>query len=1018
VTDKMKKGCGLALAGGALLVVGLASVMPPCWSAWWSWGMVVPRCPAGEPRVVATVDTYGLERGREGTVNLYVEGSWIEPVWQDERRASFGEFDATMTLLVGDEEHPLSCEEDWGSRGHLGCNVTLPEDIPDGDHTLRVAFDTPLEDPVVEVRLPLYAPAHVHVLTDRPLYEPGNEVLFRSLSLRRGSLEPLDSRPGTWSVTSPSGHVLLEERNDGELWGISQSSFPLAGNAESGTWTVSWTTGADVGSATFEVRPFTLPRSTVEARSSRSWYGIGDAPVVNGVVNYTSGAPVQNATVELTLSSGGEWPPPNSWLGPHTVMTDASGSFQLELPEVPDDLHAPATVSVSIAATDTDGDRVTGGTRLLLSPTPIKVEAVTELGDGLVPDFNNRAYLRVSRPDGLPLVNTEVFLKNAWDVRDAGKTYTTDEDGVLAAQLDPGQPVNVVVPLAPTRPPPRTETRLVEVRDVQELLQRRAPSLAERRDLEVITDALEDCGRFGNYDLVVGLDVRGGRISAVNSEGEDGIYSCIDDALRGRILGTGDSIWRLRLGIEQAREISWVTVNHAQAQGSMPDEIRTQIDVARRDASACVAGRRADATPRFQLVWSTEQDSTTVTTRWAQNQSGAGAWPEEGCIKRAFSGLRLSEPAEVDSLGVARLAVDAWTPARPTGPRTTTTHGFEYIVEVEDIGETTWRSTPGAVPYLRLRPDQVLLEPGSELAVEFLRGPSWVGDLPLDLTLEGHNGTVQTCARTVKQHTTHIEWYEDCPEPKDDNFVRFSLPDDQTGFMQVQYDGARAVVYVQPTSELELELSTALSSYAPGSEATLVVQTSQPAVVSLVGVDSTLGQLAPLPGPDALSSQLVAASSSMPAYGDWDAVALTSGRIRGTNATLAAIQRVDMLTLASTELPWNSATAVSSFEPQEETMTVFWEVLGDVHDAVRAWEATDDGLLTNDRMAVLYGEVLDARADAGTPMTDPWGRRLELYLLPDELLNLVEPRVLVRDATKVPEDVVNWNHWVHMEMER
>ncbi len=1020
MNNRMKKILGVVLVLGAVLVLLAATLLPPCWSALNTWGMLIPRCPAGEPRVLVQLSTYGVERGREGTVSLQVDGSWIDG--DAERISPLNGFSWSMELDTGEQVHPLECEDasETDSRGYRSCQVVLPEDVPDGDHILRVHVNThrSLEDPVVELTLPLYAPAHVHVLTDRPLYEPGNVILFRSLSLRRGSLEPLDSRPGSWIVSNPSGEVLLEERIPGGPWGIAHSSFPLAMDAESGTWTVTWQSGSDSGSSNFEVRPFTLPRFTVDAQPSQSWYGKGDAPIVRGVVSYTSGAPVQGATVELSVRSGGDWPPPTEWLGPHTVETDASGSFRLELPDVPDDLHTLTNLSVQIAAIDTDGDRVQGATALLLSPDPLKVDAVTELGDGLVSDFNNRVYLRVSTPDGMPLANTSVFLKNAWDVRDEGKNYTTDEDGVLAAQLDPGQPVNVIIPAAPVRPPPRSETRKVNLVGVEELLSRRQPSLAERRDLELIGDRLESCARFGPGSRSLGVEVLNGRISKLSSDNSEGQMRCIVNTLAGRSLGSGDGVWRLEWRFTEPTEQTWLRLDTKTVTSA--GNVSTLLDRARRDATACVSERRKDATPPFQLVWSVEEGSTRISTRWADNPSGAGAWPEAPCIRRAFSTLELNEPAASDLLGVSVVRVDAWQPPKASGPRTTTLQGFEYLVRVEDRGETTWHSTPGMVPALRLRPDKVLLEPGSSLTIEMLRGPDWVGELPSQLSLQGHAGTVQTCPRTPELFSTASKVYAGCPDAVDDNTVLFQLPADQTGFMLVEYSGARAVVYVQPTSTLEVELSTALTSYAPGSEAVLQVQTSQPAVVSIVGVDQTLGQLAPLTGPDDLSNQLVPASSSSPAYGTWDAVALTSGRIRGNYAAMAAIQRVDSVVLAEVSLPWLTHSASSDFDAVEETTSTFWEILADLHDGVRAWEADapQGELLTNELLAQIYGEVLDRRDSEGLPYTDPWERRLELYLLPESLLALCEPRVLVRDATRVPEDVVNWTHWVHWEMER
>src|SRR2546426_972365 len=82
---------------------------------------------------------------------------------------------------------------------------------PDGDYQLRARYRTHLGPGEVSLPLALYTPARVHVITDRPLYEPGNTVRFRAVVLRARDLAPLDARPGTWVVKDPDNEVVLEE---------------------------------------------------------------------------------------------------------------------------------------------------------------------------------------------------------------------------------------------------------------------------------------------------------------------------------------------------------------------------------------------------------------------------------------------------------------------------------------------------------------------------------------------------------------------------------------------------------------------------------------------------------------------------------------------------------------------------------------------------------------------------------------------------------------------------------------
>ena len=118
--------------------------------------------------------------------------------------------------------------------------------------------------------IPLYTPARIHVITDRPLYEPGNTVRFRAVVLRARDLAPLDERPGMWVVTDPNGEVLLEEKAPAGDWGVVAGTFPLDKGAPTGTWKVAWRSADASDEVAFTVEPFTLPRFRVEAAADQA----------------------------------------------------------------------------------------------------------------------------------------------------------------------------------------------------------------------------------------------------------------------------------------------------------------------------------------------------------------------------------------------------------------------------------------------------------------------------------------------------------------------------------------------------------------------------------------------------------------------------------------------------------------------------------------------------------------------------------------------------------------------------
>jgi hypothetical protein len=249
------------------------------------------------------------------------------------------------------------------------------------------------------------------------------------------------------------------------------------------------------------------------------------------------------------------------------------------------------------------------------------------------------------------------------------------------------------------------------------------------------------------------------------------------------------------------------------------------------------------------------------------------------------------------------------------------------------------------------------------------------------------------------------------------------VPAGTEGWMETNWSGARALIYVKPTQQLEVQLAAESPRYAPGQLArinldTKVGGTGASAAVGLFGVDESLGQLAPLPGADDLARIRPKVAVSSPAFGVLDPQALAMGRIRGANAAAATILRVSSLpTPAELDAPIY-ASGAGGFDPVIELTDHFYAVLGELHEQARAWEesAPVDEKMSPKTMAGLWEKAIDSCAKKDQPVTDAYGRRLKLSRLPSDLLALTDPRAVIVSGTRLPEDVENWNGFVAREM--
>jgi hypothetical protein len=990
-----------------LLCIG---VIGPCWRALLFDGIWVGSCPAGDVRPVARVSASGLGRGSKGTVTVDMAGWYADGRTGAVSQTPVRRFDVSLDVTdPAGTKSKLDVVEDRWLGTSLISTVELPKG-PDGDWTLHVVADSPAGESAVDVVLPVYAPALAHVLTDAPMVLPGGTMRFRDVLLHEADLTPLEGRPGVWTVTDPEGEVQLEEKARTGPFGIAASTFPLAPDAPSGPWQVRFRSGAAVHSQTVEVRTFQLPRFTVDAASERRWWGRGDAPVVSGTVRYTSGAPVRGASVTVDVRASGEWPPPLDWVATRLIETDAMGRFRVAFGPVPADLSGQVTLALAFTATDPTGDTARGGASVLLSADRIVADAVTELADGLVPATNNRLFLRVTSPDGEPLRGATVVVRRDGDVHDVGIEAVADADGVAKLQVDPGQPVTVVVPATPVRTRPRSEASAVRATDGQDLVAGEALDVAGTAVIERWASAAQPCQIHGDAGKATSVSViariAGGRVTHVSATADDGnedLAACIATRVRSVPGGGGGTrVWRATLQVPDAAApaLTWSYTDPA----TLPEAASVELAGRMRRARACVAGVSEDLGLPDAWYVHGERGGTRLLLD-AADVGGSEATVSAsvaGCVARQMSAVLLETPLETPVAGVLTLAVSVPAAETAARPEPTTFAGYALRVSArvgdESVGDTVLRMHPGTVPPLRLRFSEVLVDPGATVSLTAVRGPDFTGQIPEKLLLtQGGEKVLEIVMKDRKGS--------------------FTLPADARGYYRVEFAGAAATLFVRDSRSLQVALSSDTKSWRPGQEVQLTVTTTRggapvPAGVTLSGVDSAFAAIATLPTADAFADVTVRAASEMPAFGVLDARALQTGLIRGENAAQAAVLRVSSIpdhVLGGDEVGGQGAAV---FDADAEMTDAFYALYAEARRGVRTWEkeAAAGETLSAKQMVAIWEEALAAH-----PAEDPFGRRLHLSVLPRDLLALTDPRFMMSDGARVPEDVESWTPYVAKE---
>jgi hypothetical protein len=1004
-----------ALGAAALATFALLALSDAvCLRAYLRYRVVVKRCPDGDMRQTANCFASGLRRGTKGKVTVGVIAHYA--TMHGTRTATVLSFEPSLLLVDSSgRETPLEAGP-WKQLADdtQESPVSLPQ-LRDGDYFLRARVASRLGESSVDVPLALYAPARVHVITDRPLYEPGNTVKFRAVVLRAKDLAPIEGRPGSWFVTDPGGEVLLEEKAPAGEWGVVAGSFPLDAGAAVGDWKVRWASGDADDTVSFRVEPFTLPRFRVEASPDKPFYRPHDRPRIKGTVAYSSGAPVAKARLELTWTTHGQWPPPSSWMQrdlPKAATTDAAGGFSFDLPLVPGDLMGQVTLAARIGAVDPAGDRVEGSVAVLLSQDAIQVSAVTELADGLMEGFNNRVYLRATTAAGMVLPGVELTVKRAWDPSDPGTLAMTDEDGVAALQFDPGPAVNIVIPPIPVRAQPRVAAVRRDV--TLDKVTGSEPSLDDQRGMDGWLAGLAPCARFvedhgtpASFHLGVRVDTAG-RIVASGYEGHR-VEACLADRLKDRKLPPGEErFYDLRFDLSSA-DLPSLDPSLDGLPGA-PEELDEALSAAALDARECLPVDAQDGALAQMMTITARAGNRELGVAWSRDPKAEGvALAAIPCIQKKLARLELREAMPTPGVWIARFNVGASRRQEEARPQATVMLGYELLVAAstksEPIGSTKIRLSPGAVPNIRLRALPVLVEPGGALTVEVLRGPSFSGELPHKLFLN------------IADSGARIEAEVDRPNRK----VTFTVPAGAKGFVDVEWSGARAVAFVRPKTSLSVAVEPEAKRYAPGQQARLLVNTAvagkgTKAAVGLIGVDESLGQLAQLPGADELT-RLRPKVSARQVFGAFDAQALALGRVQGENAAAATLLGIMALPTPGELDRVVHGQAEAIFEPLIDLTDHFYSALTELHVQTRAWEedAPAEEKMHPRTMAKLWERALESCEKKGESVRDAFGRKLRLSLLPPVLLAQTDPRSVVVRGTRLPEDVENWADFVARE---
>ena len=308
----------------------------------------------------------------------------------------------------GDEVWGAEAKTDTG--GFAEVSGDIPEDAAEGEYKLEVQAESVAGESSITRAVPLVRSFKVMVATDKPLYQPGQVIHIRSLSLANADLRPVAGRKTVIEVQDAKGNKVFKKVGKTSGFGIFAADFQLADQVNRGSYTISAIVGDTTSERTVRVERYRLPKFKVSMDVDKGFYQPGDMVTGHVTAMYTFGEPVSGGNIKLTAS---EFIERFREFATVEGKTDKEGKFPFEIRLknnfVGQELRQrDAFVTLGAEVTDTADHTQKTSRTLAVTKRPIRIEVFPESGK-LVQGVDNTVYILTAYPDGRPAKTTLIL---------------------------------------------------------------------------------------------------------------------------------------------------------------------------------------------------------------------------------------------------------------------------------------------------------------------------------------------------------------------------------------------------------------------------------------------------------------------------------------------------------------------------------------------------------------------------------------------------------------------------------
>ena len=341
------------------------------------------------------------------------------------------EVEVSLASAEGEEVWMVNATTD--ELGFADIEKEIPDELDEGEYKVvaQLAGD---DQSVITQNVQLTRSFRVMVATDKPLYQPGQTIHIRSLSLANADMRPVGGRKTVIEVQDAKGNKVFKKVGKTSGFGIFSADFILADQVNTGSYTISAIVGDTTSERTVTVERYKLPKFKIALNTDKGFYLPGQMVSGTATARYTFGKPVAGAKIKLTASEFIER------FRPFEIIEgelDEEGNFPFEFRLkgnfVGSELkQGDASVSLQAQVVDLADHKQQRNQDLIVTSRPIRIDVFPESGT-LVQGVENILYVVTAYPDGRPAKTKLTLGKDQQQVE-------TSEVGIAKVKITPDKP--------------------------------------------------------------------------------------------------------------------------------------------------------------------------------------------------------------------------------------------------------------------------------------------------------------------------------------------------------------------------------------------------------------------------------------------------------------------------------------------------------------------------------------------------------------------------------------------------